>query len=184
MELKKIELLTISFIFFVHGLVCTMVVAIFQLNHPLFPAMILVFLVVGFFYLVYYKVKDILPVSPRLLLLLPPVMYMAFIFSLSSLPRSGIKAGLPTIYLHSVEYFTLSFLFIWALNKGISSKIETTTVLISLFTCLVYSFLDEFHQYFVPGRHTSLIDIIFDSIGIVLGLAAFHFYRMIIVSNA
>jgi len=32
-----------------------------------------------------------------------------------------------------------------------------------------FAILDEFHQSFVPGRHMSTVDMLFDSVGILFG---------------
>lgn len=185
MELKKkkIKFLTISFIFFLHSVVFIMVARVFQLDHPIYVAIILVFLSLSFFYLVYNDIKDFFSINSKILLQLPAIVYMAFIFSMSSLPRSGIGVELPTAYFHILEYFTLSFLSLIALNKGLGSNIKKTKMLIAFFACLVYALFDEFHQYFVPGRHASITDILCDVIGISMGLAIFRLYLTIITSR-
>jgi VanZ family protein len=33
--------------------------------------------------------------------------------------------------------------------------------------------LDEFHQYFVPGRQSDVLDLLADAVGIALGVLAF-----------
>jgi len=38
---------------------------------------------------------------------------------------------------------------------------------------VLYAFLDEFHQYFVPYRYFDFYDIVFDTLGIILGYFAF-----------
>jgi VanZ family protein len=57
-------------------------------------------------------------------------------------------------------------------NRRISDNYLSFTLLI----CAIYGALDEIHQYFVPGRHFSLGDMIADILGvIVLGLV-YKFY--------
>ncbi len=34
---------------------------------------------------------------------------------------------------------------------------------------ILFAFFDEVHQYFVPGRHSELWDIVADAVGILLG---------------
>lgn len=184
MELKKIEFLTISFIFFLHALAFIVVARIFQPDHPIYATSIVVFSFLSFFYLVCNNIKDFFSVDSTILLLLPAIIYMAFIFSISSVPRSGIGVGLPTAYFHILEYFILSFLSLMALNKGLGPNIGRAKILIVFFGCLIYALSDEFHQYFVPGRHTSLTDIVCDLIGIILGLTAFQLYRTTIISRS
>lgn len=43
-------------------------------------------------------------------------------------------------------------------------------VLISFFVGVIYAVLDEVHQYFVPGRVTSIIDVGIDSLGALTGI--------------
>jgi len=35
---------------------------------------------------------------------------------------------------------------------------------------IIYGFLDEFHQLFIPGRYASFGDIIFNILGIIVGI--------------
>jgi len=127
------------------------------------------------------KIKKIL------FLWLPVVVWSAVIFTLSSIKT------LPTqeIYwwdfvlkktAHVVEYAILYFLVFRAINKAdcrlkeglaYDIKIGKTTLrpqdwLIPFVLTLFYAFSDEYHQSFVPGRHCKLMDIGFDSLGMVL----------------
>ena len=43
-------------------------------------------------------------------------------------------------------------------------------LIIVLIISLSYSVLDEVHQYFVPGRYSSIRDIIIDSLGIFISI--------------
>jgi VanZ family protein len=96
---------------------------------------------------------------------LPVVIWMTFIFFLSSIPN--LQSGLEKIYdlvlrkiAHLLEYGILFLLLSRPLNKSLK-----WAVFISIF----YSILDEFHQNFVPGRNMALADVCFDSAGILLG---------------
>jgi VanZ family protein len=44
-------------------------------------------------------------------------------------------------------------------------------------TSVVYAILDELHQYFVPGRYMSLLDMGVDSLGILVA-SAIYFVRV------
>jgi len=97
------------------------------------------------------------------------------IFYLSTLSfTSGIGAGdltsLRSIVYHIVIFFVLSlFLFISLLKgKGNSQKF-----FFSILILISYGILDEIHQFFVSGRFCSILDVGFDSIGI---LFAFMIY--------
>lgn len=70
---------------------------------------------------------------------------------------------------HAFEYFVLSFLFLKSVWD--SKKLPLSPYLLAILFCLVYSVSDEFHQYFVPGRHFRIKDIITDTLGGTLILA-------------
>ena len=114
---------------------------------------------------------------------LPVIFYMIFIFYLSSLPNP-IEQVIPGkalpyfnfdhfIY-HIIEYLILSFLLYRAL-KTISEKPEILTILIST----LYAITDEMHQYFVPGRISSVFDISFDIFGIIAMQCIIYIYNNI-----
>ncbi len=46
-------------------------------------------------------------------------------------------------------------------------------LLLSTFFCAVFAALDEWHQYYVPGRYASPVDVLIDTAGSLLGAAAF-----------
>ncbi len=107
------------------------------------------------------------------------LLYMATIFSLSaqsdlSLPYS-VSGG--DFLLHMLEYGILGLLFSWALvNSGMKRRLVFYVFLIGLF----YGVTDELHQYFVPRRTASLLDLTADSLGSLLGsYLFFHTLRSI-----
>lgn len=50
---------------------------------------------------------------------------------------------------------------------------------ISLLFCTAIALLDEFHQSFVPGRGSSLMDVCIDTIGIMIGLVLYFFFTLV-----
>ena len=118
-----------------------------------------------------WKYKDILK-------LLPAVTLAIIIFYLSSLsnpypttPSKGTSLFLNPI-LHVCEFGALSFLIFF----GLFPKVKTE-YLISL--SILYAFLDEVHQYFVPYRYFDLYDIVFDTLGIILGYFAYFLLGLV-----
>ncbi len=102
----------------------------------------------------------------------PVIVYLALIYYLSSLQypvetlsqRTGIKFFTLSQYIyHIIEYAILSFLFWRALKNSYSKYPQIYTILFSIF----YAFTDEFHQSFVPTRTASIIDVLFDTLGIL-----------------
>ena len=68
---------------------------------------------------------------------------------------------------HSTIFFILSVLVSMSL---LLSDIKRSRVLfISIALSLLYAFIDEFHQFFVPGRASEMADILLDMLGILLG---------------
>lgn len=98
---------------------------------------------------------------------LPTLIWMIFIFWLSSIPKLELihepiwnlitrKAG------HIFEYLVLLLLF----NRSFKNK----KTLLSFILTFLYAISDEVHQIFVPLRSASPIDVLVDCIGIILGL--------------
>lgn len=111
-----------------------------------------------------------------------PILYMLFIFILSSIPVSEDDkiGGLIYIYpmvqnfLHIPLYGVL--LFLWVMFFRNIKVMLTKAVLYSFTIAVSYSFFDEFYQSVIPGRCASLIDILLDITGCLAGVL---FYRLI-----
>lgn len=81
---------------------------------------------------------------------------------------------------HFTEYAILGFLAIITFyayvnrEKPLSSFIFRLrpTLIISLI-CLIYSITDEFHQAFIPGRSPQPIDVVIDTLGVIMGIIMF-----------
>ncbi len=103
---------------------------------------------------------------------LPPVLYMALIFFLSS---SSAAAGLPLFWkhqdkvLHFCEYLALALILARACT-GPTSTPRSWRILAAGLAAAAFAVTDEIHQQFVPGREASLMDVAADSMGIVAGL--------------
>jgi VanZ family protein len=102
---------------------------------------------------------------PRFLKLWGPVIvWAAVIFGLSSIP--ALSSGLGTWdqilrkCAHVTEYAILGLLLLRAVGR------ELPALLIGI----AYAASDELHQHFVAGRHGSLVDIVIDAVGLVIGL--------------
>lgn len=106
------------------------------------------------------------------------LIYMAAIFALSALPDLSLPYTFEgdDFFLHMVEYGILGFLLSWALvNSGVVRKL----VLYGFLVGLLYGMTDEVHQYFVPGRRASLLDLTADGLGSLLGSYSFRILRSI-----
>jgi VanZ family protein len=78
---------------------------------------------------------------------------------------------------HIFEYFILSTLFtLIYLESQMSDKYK---ILYSFTSALLIAITDEVIQSFVPGRYGSLIDVLIDSIGIVIGVGLIILIQLI-----
>ena len=104
--------------------------------------------------------------------------YMLLITLLSHVPQEDLpKLDLDGIdYLfHFAEYSILGFLLFRSIT---SDELLTFHPFYgSLLIGISFAILDEFHQSFVPGRHMSSTDVLFDSLGIVFGMFASYKIR-------
>ena len=99
--------------------------------------------------------------------------YMFLITLLSHVPQEDIPKSITSgpdnldYFFHFAEYSILGFLLFRSI---ISDELLTFHPFYSsLLIGISFAILDELHQSFVPGRHMSSIDMIFDSLGILFG---------------
>ena len=98
------------------------------------------------------------------------ICYMLLITFLSHVPQENIPNLGPDkidIPFHFVEYSFLGFLLFRSIS--LEESLTFHSFYGSLLIGMSFAILDEFHQSFVPGRHMSSVDILFDSIGILFG---------------
>lgn len=109
-----------------------------------------------------------------------PVILMGMIFLLSSIPgdvEGGVLKVITTLepslqnLLHIPLFGLLQFLWL----RGFASRGTTGAAAIAASFCITLSYgaLDELHQYFVPGRYASLLDLGLNLLGVVLGTLVF-----------
>lgn len=103
----------------------------------------------------------------------PVILWMTAIFTLSSIPGKDIpEVGLPHIdkLAHFIEYAILGFLVMRAFSNsktGISRPVLAT---LAVSAAVLFAATDEWHQSFIPGRFTDIIDLTFDFIGSMVGV--------------
>ncbi len=102
----------------------------------------------------------------RLMLWLPPVLWAAAIFTVSSFPSSRLPGRIPSELGHLGEYFVLGALIYLALRIDLppGRALAAAVVLAS-----VFGMTDEFHQAFVPTRTPDPADWATDTLGAFLG---------------
>lgn len=103
---------------------------------------------------------------------LPPVLWMALIFAMSSrstVPTApGISPLLTAAAGHLIVYAILAVLLYRALDVQNTSWQRRAALAWVIAT--LYGISDEFHQYFVPSRYATVEDVILDAVGAALGL--------------
>ena|SRR3989344_124459 len=98
------------------------------------------------------------------------------IFFISSLVGgTGTTPGSPwpARTYHFTAFFLFAF-FLFILVKG-NRRMTIAQFVFVLFFSVFHSFLDEFHQYFVPGRGSSFGDVMTDSLGVFLALIIYFY---------
>jgi VanZ family protein len=68
---------------------------------------------------------------------------------------------------HGIGYFCLGISVLYALSAHLSHWSPS----VALILCCLYSFTDEFHQIFTPGRSASPKDILLDTLASLIGVA-------------
>ena len=70
-------------------------------------------------------------------------------------------------------------------NKNSSNEKEIAiikkdkTIFYAIMVGIIYAFTDEFHQKFVPGRTSSLKDVLIDSLGVITGVIILKILKLI-----
>ena len=108
-------------------------------------------------------------VLPRALSLwLPVVLWAGLIFALSSIPDLGTGLGGWDLVLrktaHAAEFAVLGLLLARAVGRDLPA----------LLLGIAYAVTDEVHQSFVAGRRGAPLDVLIDSVGVALGIAAWR----------
>lgn len=111
----------------------------------------------------------------KILFFVPAILYYTLIFLLSSLRVKG-QVSLPFLDkgLHIMEFALLGFLLSLGFFLSFGSSVRVKSVF-TLASGILLGCLDEFHQYFVPERSVEVLDMVADSIGILIGLIAFYY---------
>ena len=103
------------------------------------------------------------------------LMVASIIFHVSSLTFDGPAGG--TGYMAYIYHFTafsyLSLFLLIALTKG---KLTKSLIILGVTMAIIYGITDEMHQYFVPGRASTIKDVLVNSIGILITSIAYTNY--------
>ncbi len=119
--------------------------------------------------------------NKQVILWLLVILYMGVIYYLSSLSNPVEELVPKTLFpyfnfqhfiYHIIEYGILNFL-LYRTFKDTSKNPQTLSMLITI----LYAITDEVHQYFVPGRISSVFDIVFDSFGAIAMQCIINIYN-------
>jgi VanZ family protein len=96
----------------------------------------------------------------------PVLLWAGVIFALSSVPDLGTGLGTWDLVLrklaHATEYAVLGALLLRALDQELPA----------LALGIAYAASDELHQHFVRGRTGAPLDVLIDTVGVVIGVTA------------
>ena len=100
------------------------------------------------------------------------ICYMFMIVFVSHIPQKDIPESISSpnnidLLLHFVEYSILGFLLFQSLY--VDKLLMFSPLHASILIGILFAISDEYPQSFVPGRHMSLMDVVFDSLGIIFG---------------
>ncbi len=112
--------------------------------------------------------------------LLPALFYCGLIFFLSSL--SHYPESLPSFWgfdkiMHCMVYYLLGLLLMrMCIHAPWPAMVRYAAVLAPSIGIL-YGISDELHQFFVPGRMSSVADVLFDALGVILAVISYRTFK-------
>jgi len=116
--------------------------------------------------------------STYLKLWLPPFLWMTVLFYLSSISnlRAVPDPGRDELIRSGAHFFfyALGYLLFFRAFSG-----KRKNFLLPLLVVLIYAFLDELHQHFVPIRTFQIQDLLVDGAGAFLGLLLLQEKRLV-----
>lgn len=102
---------------------------------------------------------------------LPALLYMGLIFYVSSGPISSATVrAIPDYILHGAAYALLYVLVFRAVHEGLTVRLRWDGHWLPFLITVFYGASDEYHQSFVSGRDASVVDLLSDAVGAVVGI--------------
>lgn len=108
---------------------------------------------------------------------LPPLLYLALIYTLSGMSHPPIPKSVPGNYLHYPEYAVLGFLLARAIQGGERSRPGPALLVTAFALSAFFGATDEVRQAFVPGRIPDVADWLRDCCGAAVGVMAWKLWR-------
>jgi len=96
------------------------------------------------------------------------IIWAFVIFFLSSQPTLPIPSGIIGEIISKSSHFFVFFILCLALFNALKAHQKIKKPLLgAVLISLIYAALDEFHQSFVPGRDSDILDFLTDGVGII-----------------
>ena len=108
---------------------------------------------------------------------LPVFLWMAFIFTLSSVPGTNVPNLFPYFHqaVHFVEYSVLAFLCMRAVQYHCLAWTYVRITAKTMGIVIAFAASDEWHQTFILGRMGQAQTVLFDSLYAGIGAGLFFF---------
>jgi VanZ family protein len=109
---------------------------------------------------------------------LPVLLYVTVIVTLSSQPNLQVPLHFPNAdkLFHASEYFGLGVLLARALRGSLPTGRVLWAAMAALGLGVLIGASDEFYQSFVPGRDSSIYDLLADTVGCAVAQFAFIWF--------
>jgi VanZ family protein len=108
---------------------------------------------------------------------------MAVIFYVSSLHEAPLPEGMSDKSGHSLGYIGLGLLVTRALVGGLPARVSWRVALAAIAITTAYGATDEWHQMFVAGRTSDLLDLYADATGATIATAACWLWGILTVRS-
>lgn len=110
------------------------------------------------------------------------VIYWGFLAVMTSLPASNLPSvELSDKLIHTGAFFVLGFLMVFTFSIQTRYRLLNERAgFFMLAAGLLYAAMDELHQMYIPGRSADILDFVADGIGLLLGLALFILFKVVL----
>jgi len=106
----------------------------------------------------------------------PAILYVCLILGLSSLNQGTVSKftwGVEDFILHAIEYHLFGVTLIWAMLRDKPWQELKASYRLGVSLGALTAIGDEFYQSFIPGRFSSVEDVVADVFGVILSIITF-----------
>lgn len=104
------------------------------------------------------------------------ILYVLLIIGLSSLNQSTVSRfswEIQDFILHTIEYNLFGVTLIWAILRDKPWHELKSSYRLSVSIGALFAIFDEFYQSFIPGRYSTVEDVVADVFGVILSIISF-----------